>query len=370
MLNVLRSASSKVLRTLVPNWWAYKTYLQAHKRHKKFYGGYDNKDLATYIDDFSKIFLPAEKLADSKFMKRVIVDIVRCHWDYGTNPTEYFCYGFLNKGKAERAEYLPRWQKDHLLVRQMGKGFKESFNFIKDKNLFYSGMKPYFRREACRVETTEDITEFCRLLTTYGRLICKPTRGGCGSGIEIVDIKDYGNDARAAFEHLIKQGAYIAEEVVEQDPRIAEWNASSLNTFRIPTFRTKDGIKIFYPSIRIGRSGSIVDNAGAGGTFAAIDADTGLVTTDGFDKLGHHYKVHPDSGKPYKGETIPEWDALKAFVTEVHNAMPKEHKYIAYDMALSTRGWVVIEANWGEISMPQVELGKGLKREFEELLFG
>lgn len=369
MLNRIHSLAAKIVRTLVPNWWAYRTYLHAHKGHKTFYGGYDGKDLATYIDDFCKIFLPDDKLNDSVYMKNIITDIVRCHWDYGTNPTEYFCYGFNEKLSEERATYLPRWQKDRLLVAQMGKGFRESFNFIKDKNLFYKGMKTYFRREACQVESSADAPEFCRLLNTYGRLICKPTRGGCGSGIEIVSLKDFA-DANVAFEHLLKQGAYIAEEVVEQDSRISAWNASSLNTFRIPTFRTKDGIKIFYPSIRIGRSGSIVDNAGAGGTFAAIDAETGLITTDGFDKLGHHYKVHPDSGKPYKGEQIPEWDALKAFVAEVHNAMPKEHKYIAYDMALSTRGWVVIEANWGEISMPQVELGRGLKKEFKELLFG
>lgn len=369
MLNSLRYIVSQILRTFFPNCWAYRTYLQAHKKHKVFYGGYDDKDMATYIDEYSKIFLSAEKLADSKYMKQVITDIVRCHWDYGTNPTEFFCYGFLNKGKAERAEYLPRKQKDDLIINQMGKNWQQCFDFIKDKNLFYRGMKSYFRREACRVEFAEDAPEFCRLLTTYGRLICKPVRGGCGSGIEIVDIKNYEN-ALAAFDHLVKQGAYIAEELVEQDSRIAAWNASSLNTFRIPTFRTKDGIRIFYPSIRVGRNGSIVDNAGAGGTFAAIDADTGLVTTDGFDKLGHHYRVHPDSGKLYRGEKIPEWEALKAFVTEVHNAMPKEHKYIAYDVALSTRGWVVVEANWGEISMPQVEMGRGLKKEFKELLFG
>lgn len=369
MINLFRILVSRLIRLFAPNRWAYRTYSRSRKTHEKFYGGYDDKDMATYIDEFCEIYLSVEKLNDSAYMKRVISDIVRCHWDYGTNPTEYFCYGFLGKSAAERSAYLPRKQKDDLVISQMGENWQNSFNFIKDKNLFYKGMKPYFRREACRVESAADAPEFCRLLNTYGRLICKPTRGGCGSGVEIVSLENF-SDANAAFEYLLKQGAYIAEEVVEQDSRIAAWNASSLNTFRIPTFHTKDGVKIFYPSIRIGRSGSIVDNAGAGGTFAAIDADTGLVTTDGFDKLGHHYLVHPDSGKPYKGEQIPEWDALKAFVTEVHNAMPREHKYIAYDMALSTRGWVLIEANWGEVSMPQVELGKGLKKEFKEFLFG
>lgn len=346
------------------------TYLRSKKNHEKFYGSYDDKDMASYIDESCKIFLSAEDLNNAKYVKHVICDIIRCYWDYGTNPTEYFCYGFLNKECSEREEYLPRRQKDDLLIEQMGRGWKENFSYIKDKYLFYKGMKSFFRREACKVENDGDASEFCRVLNTYGRLICKPIRGGCGTNVEIIDLKDFNNDAQCAFEYLIRKGTYIAEEVVAQDSRIAAWNPSSLNTFRIPTFRTKEGIKIFYPSIRVGRSGSIVDNAGAGGTFAAIDSETGMIITDGFDKLGHHYLAHPDSGKTYKGEQIPEWDALKAFVTEVHNAMPKGHKYIAYDMALSTRGWVVIEANWGEISMPQVEMGRGLKKEFKELLFG
>jgi len=41
---------------------------------------------------------------------------------------------------------------------------------------------------------------------------------------------------------------------------------------------------------------------------------------------------------------------------------------LAFDLALSKKGWVVVEANWGELSMPQVEFGKGLYKEFKTLL--
>lgn len=365
----LRHVVSHFFKCCCPRYYAYRIYTRAHQNHACFYGGYDGKDMADYIDDSLQLFLSKEQLADEAFVKHTIVDIILCHFKYGTNPTEYFCYGFPSKSKEERATYLPRKQKDDLLINQMGPDWEGSFNFIKDKNLFAQSMKTFFLRETCPVENKEDKEEFCRILTKCGRLMVKPTRGGCGSGIEIVSLSDY-KSAEETFEKLLAKGGYIAEEVVEQDPRIAKWNASSLNTFRIPTFRTNDGVKIFYPSIRIGRAGCIVDNAGAGGTFAAIDYETGIIISDGFDKHGHHYLEHPDTHVKYKGAQIPEWDALKAFVSEVHNAMPLEHKYIAYDMALSTRGWVVIEANWGEVSMPQIEMGRGLKKEFEEMLNG
>lgn len=365
----IKSLAVRIMIKLCPRYIAYSIYRNAHLTHTSFYGGYDGKDIAEYIDDSLQIFLSKEHLADKVFVKNTIIDIILCHFRYGTNPTEYFCYGFPAKNNEERATYLPRKQKDDLLIEQMGGNWPKFLSFIKDKNEFYRGMKTFFKREACRVENATDKAEFCRILSKCGRLMVKPTRGGCGSGIEIISLSNY-KSAEEAFDTLLTKGGYIAEEVVEQDPRIAEWNASSLNTFRIPAFRTKEGIKIFYPSIRIGRAGSIVDNAGAGGTFAAIDAETGIITTDGFDKHGHHYLEHPDTHIKYKGAQIPEWDALKAFVAEVHNAMPSEHKYIAYDMALSTRGWVVIEANWGEISMPQIEMEKGLKQEFKSMLFG
>lgn len=360
---------SRILRFICPRNYAYWVYKRSRQRHLCFYGGYDGKNMAELIDDSLQLFLSKEQLSDKVYVKNTIIDIVLCHYKYGTNPTEYFCYGYPTKSKEERVTYLPRKQKDDLIIRQMGFSWENSFNYIKDKNLFAQKMAKYLKRETCPVESDEDKAEFCRILTKCGKLIVKPTRGGCGYGIEIVSMSDYKN-AEEVFDALLAKGGYIAEEVVEQDPRVAVWNESSLNTFRIPTFRTADGVKIFYPSIRIGRKGSIVDNAGAGGTFAAIDAETGVITTDGFDKHGHHFTEHPDSHVKYKGAQIPEWDALMAFVSEVHNAMPKEHKYIAYDMALSTRGWVVIEANWGEISMPQIEMGRGLKKEFADLLNG
>ena len=302
-------------------------------------------------------------------MEYTIHDIVKSYYLYGTNANEYFCYDYPHKDHKERKTYLPRRKKDLMLVRQM-KGKHEYFlDQIKDKNMFYEMEKPFFRREACRVEIDEDLTGFISFVQKHSRFIAKPTRGGCGKGIEILDLKDFDEMAEKAFKYLREEdSSYIVEELIDQDPRMAEWNPTSINTLRIPSMRTSDGPVIFYPSIRVGRVGSIVDNAGAGGTFAAIDPKTGRIISEGFDKRGHHFPEHPDTHKTFMGAQIPEWDALIDFTHDLHESMPIEHKYLAFDLALSTKGWVVVEANWGELTMPQVEFGRGLYKEFKTLL--
>lgn len=334
--------------------------------HIIIHGGYD---FLPHIEEQCSLFLSDEQLSDKEYMHHLKRDIVKSYYLYGTNANEYFCYKFPGKEDKERQSYLPRLKKDTMLVRQMHGQHAHYFGQIKDKNVFYEMAKPFFGREACRVEKNSDFDAFKKFVEKHPHFIAKPTRGGCGKGIEILNIHDHDNDAKFLFDYLREEdSSYIVEELIEQDSRLAAWNPTSINTLRIPSMRTKKGIVIFYPSIRIGRLGSIVDNAGAGGTFAAIDPQTGEIISDGYDKRGHSYKIHPDSGKPYKGEKIPEWGSLIDFTKRLHEIMPKEHKYIAFDLTLSTKGWVVVEANWGELSMPQIEFSKGLFQEFKTLL--
>lgn len=352
---------------VAPDYMAEKRIRQMEKgQHITIHGGYD---FYPHIEEQCFIFLNKEQLGNKKFLHRIKCDIIKSYYLYGTNANEYFCYKFTNKSNSERCEYLPRKRKDTMLTKQMHGQEEYYLNQIKDKNIFYEMAKPFFGREACRVESSIDYIDFCRFIKKHSRFIVKPTRGGSGKGVEILELRDFDYNTEAVFDYLKEDNSsYIVEELVEQDPRMAEWNESSLNTIRVPSMRTQNGIVIFYPSIRIGRAGSIVDNAGAGGTFAAIDPNTGVVISDGFDKRGHYYKQHPDSQKQYKCSQIPEWGALVEFTKKLHTYMPEQHKYIAFDLALSTKGWVVVEANWGELTMPQVEFGKGLYREFKKLL--
>lgn len=363
----LKSRILEFVRNLFPDYFAEKFLQKSRKGTTYIYGGYET---LSHIKENCEFFLSQEQLDDSEYMHKIYLDIIKCHFRYGTNANEYFCYKFQTLEAKERKMYLPRMKKDMLLIKYMGDGWKEHFNQLKDKYRFYLLSQKFFGRDVCQVVKESDYTGFEKIVSKHGRVFVKPSLGGCGVGAQIIDLVEYGNDPKNAFGYLLSLGTpVIVEEIIKQDERISVWNSSSINTLRIPSFRTKDGIRILYPSIRIGRAGSIIDNAGGGGIFAAVGPEDGKIITVGFDKRGNMFDVHPDSGKQLMGAMVPQWDELVKTVTDLHHLLPEKHKYVAFDMALSTSGWVLVEANWGELTMPQIEFSKGLYKEFYNCLY-
>lgn len=153
-----------------------------------------------------------------------------------------------------------------------------------------------------------------------------------------------------------------------QDAAMARWNSSSVNTIRLCSFRNNNDVSIAYPFIRVGRKGSIVDNGGQGGIFASIDIQTGVICTDGGDEIGNVYPLHPDSSVPFKGVQIPQWKELLDMCREVHASLPSEFYYVGFDFALTAKGWMLIEGNWGQFVAQQTTLHRGLRKEFEDLM--
>ena len=358
---------SKILLGVFPHYMADRFIGKMRHTPMSIYGGYD---AYTHIMENCGYFLSEKEMEDKQFMQKTIHDIVYCLFKYGTNANEYFCYKFPTRNNRERNTYLPRKRKDELLMKSFGQQWKDYLDILKDKYKFYQLAKDFFQRDACEITSSEDYAAFEAFMKKHGKGIAKPSRGGSGAGVTIIDLKNFNSDIEKAFDYLLSfHSPFIVEELIEQSPELAKWNASSLNTIRVPSFLTKKGHRVVYPSIRIGRAGSIVDNAGSGGTFAAIDPETGKIISKGFDKRGKRYDKHPDSNTTYLGEQIPSWDKLLEFVHNLHATLLHEHKYVAFDVALSTKGWVVVEGNWGEMSMPQIEFEKGLYKEFKDLLF-
>lgn len=60
---------------------------------------------------------------------------------------------------------------------------------------------------------------------------------------------------------------------------------------------------------------------------------------------------------------------LLKVVEEVHRNIMPHHVYLSFDMALSKKGWVVVEVNWGQ-PLVQIATGKGAKAEFMRLING
>jgi glutathione synthase/RimK-type ligase-like ATP-grasp enzyme len=149
---------------------------------------------------------------------------------------------------------------------------------------------------------------------------------------------------------------------------MAIFNESSVNTVRCMTFCTSEGIVVPYCFMRVGRSGSFVDNGGAGGIIIGVNPHTGVVDTDGFDEYNNHYFLHPDSGITFKGFKIPDWERMLNICKSAALKIT-EMGFLSWDMAHTDDGWSVIEVNGvGQLIGPQIVYRRGIKKEIEQYL--
>lgn len=292
-------------------------------------------------------------------------DIKQCYLRYKISPTEYFLFNFKKLSPDVRETYI----SDKYIYMTMGKvvGRKYHDEQLEDKYNFYQLTKNYFKRKAILVKSSKDRDQFDDFVLNAHDIIIKPNTSACGHGIEVAHIYSEG-ESKLLFDRLCVRGdAYIVEELIHQSKTMASWNPSCVNTIRVSSFLGEKGFHVLCPFIRTGRKGSVVDNGGQGGLYAAIDEISGEVITNGKDEMCNVYVEHPDSHIVYKGWKVPQWEELMSLTKEIHQLFPK-HKYIAWDFAHTDNGWVLIEGNWGEFIAQQSTMERGYKKEFLEFI--
>lgn len=155
----------------------------------------------------------------------------------------------------------------------------------------------------------------------------------------------------------------IVEEIIVQAEEMAKFHPESVNTIRFVTFYHNEIINKICAIIRIGRGGSIVDNACAGGIYAPIDLETGIVETAGTDFNLNKYIHHPYTIAQILGAQIPKWKELNELVKEIVKVVP-QMKQVGWDFALTDNGWVMVEGN-GRPGVQHVIHNRGLRKEFQ-----
>lgn len=344
-----------------------KFVLRYRKRHFDFDKPiYKNMSFRQYMDMTLDGYLPD---ASSAVRASVCEDMLDAYFSSHIRPDEYFLYHFDRLSPKQRAEYMPQLAKDLLLSRYYGDSASRIIGFLQSKSDFFEAMKPFFLREAISVSSMEDLSALADFCSRHRRFIAKADKGRCGEGIKIISLSE-NDDLADVLRNLVSKGKWILEELIIQHPAISEFNPSSVNTVRFPSFRHGDKVVQAFPCFRFGRSGSVVDNAGQGGVFVSVDIDTGKICTDAYDEFGKKYPAHPDTGKVFKGFAIPQWQDLLDTARKAHLSLPEEQVYVAFDYALSDRGWAIVEANWGDWILQQATLERGMKKEFSAFLKG
>ena len=312
-------------------------------------------------------FLTKDELCDGRLKRELERDIWACRKKYKTKPDEYFLYGFRGMKEEERNTFLPDLVKDSIMNRVVG--FDVYTRELRNKFNFYQLAGKWFGRDAMLIGNEfgkDNCLLFQQFSANHPDLFIKNNMlsKGRGTGLYHVDNKE---EAERLFSKFNNEGGeWIVEEKIEQADSMRQWNESSVNTVRLPAVLNNGKWTVIGPFFRVGRKGSVVDNAGAGGVFACIDPHTGVLLTDAVDEDGHYYPKHPDSGLSFKGWQIPRWNDLLKIAEEIHRSMP-HHKYIGWDFALTENGWILIEGNWGQF-VSQYNDHIGLKKQFCTLI--
>lgn len=292
-------------------------------------------------------------------------DMTQCLLALEITPLEYFLFDFPHLSFSERTTYLSDEERWRVLHQLFG---KEVHMDHSDKWRFYQLAKPFFHREACKVAPDTTKEEFMDFFSRHPRFFVKELTGCFGQNTYMLEPKDT-DEAEAVYQKLIDNGSWMVEEPIIQSEELSSWNASSVNTVRMASFLTRQGEHHnLMPFVRTGRKGAIVDNGFRGGIGAGIDVETGRICTEGFDEHGHHYDEHPDSGVHYMGWQMPDWESLLRLTEEIHRSLPSYHRYVAFDLAHTPQGWVLVEGNWGQMLYNQRGARKGARKEFLEYI--
>lgn len=160
-----------------------------------------------------------------------------------------------------------------------------------------------------------------------------------------------------------KNKPLIFEERIIQKTTVNLLNPSSVNTVRVMTALYPGGESKVYASwMRMGRSGSDVDNAGFGGNVdCAVDVSSGkCYNAFQFNSFSDVIKIerHPDSKELIEGFQIDNWDAIKSSLCEFQSRVPSL-KVIGWDVALTDSGPIIIEINNWWDPTGQLFIGQG-----------
>lgn len=194
--------------------------------------------------------------------------------------------------------------------------------------------------------------EVIELLSNAGRVFVKPSiESGSANGVfsanfeKGIDIKTGKSVSDILETCRTTRSNFVIQEFLKCHRDLANLYGGSVNTFRIVTYRWKDGFYVMPGVLRIGSGGGEVDNAHAGGMFVAIEND-GTLRGNAMTEFMNIYKMHPDSGVMFDGYKINDYPKVAAAALKLHGLIP-ELGTVAWDMTIAESGEpVLIEANF------------------------
>lgn len=213
----------------------------------------------------------------------------------------------------------------------------------------------------CRQLNGQELKE---LLAKEPEVVVKMASGSeGGKGVYFVKGTEF-----SGIEKRIKDDIVI-QRPLKQHEALSAINATSVNTIRLISLLSEDGVKIYSAILRMGVSGARVDNASGGGITCGITED-GKLRKYAYKVSGQRFEKHMDSGVVFEGYELPGYQKCREAVQKLHVQMPR-FRLVSWDFAIAPDGEpVLIEANlhYGELDFHQLNNGPIFGEDTEKIL--
>lgn len=260
---------------------------------------------------------------------------------YGTSVSEFEMFGFDNKSDEEREQYISIRNEKSVLKKAMQDS--KHRDILKKKYSVYKLFGHYYGRDLIRCNDRDMFLEFSR---KHRRFFLKSNEGTGGKGVKLIDLDEMKLSAGQLFDDHLRDGDFLVEEIIEQADEMGAIYSGSVNTVRTVTCLRNGEFKILFSTMRIGVGGNDMDTTSCGGYTVEIDSDAGVIISDAVSRKTEGFShEHPDTGEVFRSRVIPRWEELVKIVEEAARQFP-DPPIIGWDMALTPKGWVMVDVNW------------------------
>lgn len=275
---------------------------------------------------------------------------------YYTEKTGVFRFNYIPDGLyyAVIDRYFSNWLAASFIDNKLN--YESWFRGIKQpKIICYRAGGLWFDQER-RLISLEEVKN--RLKGQKKSFFKVATNLSGGSGVFCIKGEEVETELPRALV-AAESADVIVQEPICQCAELNRLNKSSVNTIRAISLLRKDGsVKIYSVILRIGRNGSVVDNASSGGITCGVEAD-GRLKKVAYSVAGEKFFEHPDTHVKFDEIVVPCYDKLAETVCKAHLSVP-QFKLISWDFAVDQNNeLVLIEGNLssGELDFHQLNNG-------------
>ncbi len=226
-------------------------------------------------------------------------------------------------------------------------------------NVIISSSRGLIRDSQQRILSMSDAIKH---ISNIGEAFIKPSIDtSSGHGCAMIDVKE-GIDqisGRKIDDIVYDIGKdFVVQERIACDPEVAKIHPSSVNTFRIMSYRWGDEIRLCPATMRFGRGNSCLDNIHAGGLCIAIDND-GRLYTEAYSEFGGKFTTHPDTNVVFKGYSIKSFPRVLEAAKKMHTAIP-QLGVVHWDFTIGRSGEpILVEGNMNGTSVQLIQRPSG-----------